>query len=372
MADSNELAKSIAASLNMGGEKGRKVAFFLDDEESPTNVREWVSTGSTLLDLAISNRPNGGLPVGKIVEFYGLPGCVHPDTLLPVVLDGRGPEHATKIPADAVEGLLGGGRSVEVMAPGGGYVPVTGYVDKGVRPGVRVRSGAEEIVVGERHLFRTDSGWMMARDIAEDLRAGRTVLVEDASGGLHAVDSVEPVGEVPIVDITVDHPESCYVAHGMVHHNSGKSLIASHVLAHTQDKGGIAVYIDTENAVDPNFLRTIGIDTDKGFIYVQEHRVSKIFDIIEKVIAKVREKDNERFVTVVVDSIAGMTTESEDAGDYEKEGFATDKAIILSRSMRKLTNHLGRERVLLLFTNQVRDNVGCVAPGTEVTFREAP
>jgi hypothetical protein len=60
----------------------------------------------------------------------------------------------------------------------------------------------------------------------------------------------------------------------------------------------------------------------------------------------------------VVDSIAGMTTENEDASDYEKEGFATDKAIILSKSMRKLTNLLGRERILLLFTNQVRDNVG--------------
>ncbi|HOS16086.1 MAG TPA: hypothetical protein PKX15_03580, partial [Bacteroidales bacterium] len=47
-------------------------AYFLDEDDNPWNVLEWVSTGSTLLDLAISNRRNGGLPAGKIVEFSGL------------------------------------------------------------------------------------------------------------------------------------------------------------------------------------------------------------------------------------------------------------------------------------------------------------
>ena len=40
-------------------------------EESPTEVTDWISTGNVLLDLAISNRKNGGFPVGKIVEIYG-------------------------------------------------------------------------------------------------------------------------------------------------------------------------------------------------------------------------------------------------------------------------------------------------------------
>ena len=222
MSSENKLAKSIASGLNRSSNE--KVAFFMNDDDSPTNVDTFVSTGSTLLDMLISNREDGGLPARKVVEFHGDPG-------------------------------------------------------------------------------------------------------------------------------------------------SGKSLIATHVLANTQNKGGIAVYIDTENAVDPKFIETIGVDTNKNFLYISEHRAGKVFDIIESIIRKVRSKDKDPLITILVDSVAGMTTESEDAADFEKEGYATDKAIVLSKAMRKLTNTLGREKVLLLFTNQVRDNVGCVHPNTTVSYR---
>ena len=74
--DSNrdELTGLLAESLNKKFSKTHhKVAYFLDgSEDSPTDVDDWVSTGSTVLDLAISNRPNGGFPVSKIVEITGL------------------------------------------------------------------------------------------------------------------------------------------------------------------------------------------------------------------------------------------------------------------------------------------------------------
>ena len=68
----DELAGVIADSLNKKF-KSMKVAYFLDGaEDTPTDLTEWVSTGSSLLDLAISNRPNGGIPVGRITELTGL------------------------------------------------------------------------------------------------------------------------------------------------------------------------------------------------------------------------------------------------------------------------------------------------------------
>jgi recombination protein RecA len=185
----------------------------MDDEDSPTEVQDWVSTGSTVLDAIISNRRGGGAPVGKIMELHGPSG-------------------------------------------------------------------------------------------------------------------------------------------------SGKSLLASHIIANTQQKGGIGVYIDTENAIDPDFLQVIGVKPHEGFILVQEHRVEQVFNIIERIIDKVREKDSDKTVTIVLDSIAAMTTEKESEEDYDKEGFATDKAIVLSKSMRKITDIVGREKVLLVLTNQIRDNVG--------------
>jgi recombination protein RecA len=65
----SELAELVHKSLNKASADGTKVSYFLDEEEDPSMVTDWVSTGSTLLDLAISNRKNGGLPVGRIVEI---------------------------------------------------------------------------------------------------------------------------------------------------------------------------------------------------------------------------------------------------------------------------------------------------------------
>ena len=66
-----ELADILATELNKQS-KDQKVAFFLNDDEAPTNVDGWISTGCAMLDVAVSNRPYGGLPVGRITEITGL------------------------------------------------------------------------------------------------------------------------------------------------------------------------------------------------------------------------------------------------------------------------------------------------------------
>ncbi len=212
IAERDELAGVIADSLNKKF-KSMKVAYFLDGaEDTPTDLTEWVSTGSSLLDLAISNRPNGGIPVGRITELTGLEA-------------------------------------------------------------------------------------------------------------------------------------------------SGKSLIGAHLLANTQKKGGLAVYIDTENAMNEEFARAIGIDISK-MLYIQLEAIEDIFDVIENIILKIRESDNNRLVTIVVDSVAAATTKVEQEADFEKDGWATSKAIIISKAMRKVTQLIGRQRICLVFTNQLRVRLG--------------
>ena len=68
-----DLASLLADSLNKQNKDG-KIAYFLTDEggDAPTNVKDWLSTGNAMLDVAISNRPYGGLPVGRITEITGL------------------------------------------------------------------------------------------------------------------------------------------------------------------------------------------------------------------------------------------------------------------------------------------------------------
>lgn len=68
--------------------KGETLAYNLGvTEDSPSNIKDWVSTGSSILDLAVSNRPNGGLPVGRIVEITGMEQCVTEDTIIEVIID---------------------------------------------------------------------------------------------------------------------------------------------------------------------------------------------------------------------------------------------------------------------------------------------
>jgi len=211
-----DLADILAGELNKQA-KDNKVAFFLDDDSAPTNVDGWVSTGCAMLDVAISNRPYGGLPVGRIVEVTGL-------------------------------------------------------------------------------------------------------------------------------------------------EQSGKSLVSAHLLAETQKQGGVAVLIDTETAVSREFLEAIGVDVSK-LLYVSADSVEQIFDMTETIIEKVRETSKDRLVTIVTDSVAAASTSAELASDYGKDGYATDKAIIISKAMRKITNMIGRQKILLVYTNQLRQKMNAMPFG---------
>ncbi len=207
----DDLTESLATMLNKANKEGGKTAFFLDDKEDPSVITDWISTGSTLLDLAIANRKDGGIPVGRIVEITGLEA-------------------------------------------------------------------------------------------------------------------------------------------------SGKSLLAAHLLAETQKKDGVAVFIDTEQSVSPDFLTAIGVDISK-MLYVDAQTVEDIFEKIESIIAHVRKSNRNKLVTIVVDSVSGATTKAELESDHGKDGYATGKAIIISKAMRKLNNMIGKQRIALVFTNQLRVNL---------------
>jgi len=164
-----DLAAELALELNKIN-KDQKVAYFLGDNDAPTNVNGWVSTGAAMLDLAISNRAYGGLPIGRITEITGL-------------------------------------------------------------------------------------------------------------------------------------------------EQSGKSLVSAHLLADTQKQGGIAVLIDTENAVSTDFLEAIGVDVSK-LLYVAADSVEQVFDYTETIIEKVRSTQKDKKVTIVVDSVAAAsTTDDSDSDD---------------------------------------------------------
>jgi recombination protein RecA len=79
---------------------------------------------------------------------------------------------------------------------------------------------------------------------------------------------------------------------------------------------------------------------------------------MDSIIESIRKTNKDRLVTIVVDSVAAATTKVEMSADYDQAGYATQKAIIISKAMRKITNLIGRERILVVFTNQLRVRLG--------------
>ena len=213
----DELLVSLVDELNKQSKDTGKTAFFLDDQEDPSSISDWISTGSSILDLAISNRPNGGLPVGRMSELNGLEG-------------------------------------------------------------------------------------------------------------------------------------------------TGKSLISAHIMANTQRKGGIPVYIDTEASASPEFWKSLGVDLSR-LVYKAAETVEEIFETIEKSIAYLRKNKPDALVTIIVDSVAGASTKAELESEHGKTGYATDKSIIISKAMRKITNMIGKQKILIVFTNQLRQNLNAMAFG---------
>ena len=139
-------------------------------------------------------------------------------------------------------------------------------------------------------------------------------------------------------------------------------MLSAHVVADTQKKGGVAVVIDTENAAAPEFWRSLGVDLSK-LLYVQCETVEDIFAQMERMIAIVRKSNKDRILTIIVDSVAAASTKVELESDHGKDGYATGKSIIISKAMRKITTMIGRQKVLTVFTNQLRQNLNAMAFG---------
>ena len=152
---------------------------------------------------------------------------------------------------------------------------------------------------------------------------------------------------------------------------SGKSLVVTHILAETQRKGGLAVYIDEENSLNPDFARRVGLDLMK-LVYLQCGSVEKVGETIEKVILLARAKDVKRIITIVWDSVAATPPQAEIEGDFDPNSRIGLQAKAIAKMLRKLTKTVGKERITLVFTNQMKVKLGCLGPDSELIVRKKP
>lgn len=151
---------------------------------------------------------------------------------------------------------------------------------------------------------------------------------------------------------------------------TGKSLFAMQVMANAQKMGGLCVYVDTEQGLNPDFAKRIGLDLTKNFIHMGKMvSCEEVFIIIrtlceqihkDKIEAKKEKREPEHpFAIIVWDSIDStptnhdLTTENPDPTTQ-----IAMKPRILSKNIKMLLKTAQREDVAFLFINQLRTNIG--------------
>lgn len=133
---------------------------------------------------------------------------------------------------------------------------------------------------------------------------------------------------------------------------AGKTTLALHAIAGVQKEGKIAAIIDVEHALNVEWARKVGVDTDKLWIS-QPNCGEEAMDIVE---ALVRSSGVD---IIVVDSVAALVPTSELTGEMGASHIGL-QARLMSQAMRKLTSALRESNTCLIFINQIRQKVGVI------------
>jgi recombination protein RecA len=141
--------------------------------------------------------------------------------------------------------------------------------------------------------------------------------------------------------------------------STGKTTIAYHVMAAAQANGGTAAYIDAEHALDPEFARKCGVDTD-SLIVSQPDFAEQALEICEYLVR------SGAIDVVVVDSVAALVPRAELEGDMGDTHVGL-QARLMSQALRKLTSSISRFDTAVIFINQIREKVGVLWGSPEVT-----
>ena len=140
---------------------------------------------------------------------------------------------------------------------------------------------------------------------------------------------------------------------------SGKTTLATHVVAEAQRNGGICAYIDAEHAMDPVYARAIGVDVDELLIS-QPDTGEQALEIADTLVR------SGAIDVVVIDSVAALTPKVELEGDMGQSHVGL-QARLMSQALRKLTSNLNKSNTICIFINQLREKIGVMFGSPETT-----
>nr|VDG63442.1 recombinase A [Streptococcus thermophilus] len=173
--------------------------------------------------------------------------------------------------------------------------------------------------------------------------------IQAISSGNTAVDVALGIGGWPrgrIVEIY--GPES-----------SGKTTVALHAIAEAQRAGGIAAFIDAEHALDPEYAKKLGVDTD-NLLVSQPDTGEQALEIADMLVR------SGAIDMIVIDSVAALTPKAEIEGEMGDSHVGL-QARLMSQALRKMTGALYNSGTTAIFINQLREKIGVMFGSPETT-----
>ncbi len=140
---------------------------------------------------------------------------------------------------------------------------------------------------------------------------------------------------------------------------SGKTSLALHAVANAQKAGGIAAFIDAEHALDPDYAKNLGVDTD-ALLVSQPDTGEQALEIADMLIR------SGAIDVVVIDSVAALVPKAEIEGEMGDTHVGL-QARLMSQALRKITGALNQTKTTAIFINQLREKVGVMFGSPETT-----
>ncbi len=181
------------------------------------------------------------------------------------------------------------------------------------------------------------------------LGQGERDIVESVPTGSLSLDIALGIGGLPRGRITEIYGTE----------SSGKTTLALHVIAEAQRRGGLALFIDAEHALDVEYARTLGVDIDKLYI-AQPTTGEEALEIMDSVIK------SGAIDVVVLDSVAALVPRAEIEGEMG-DSFVGIQARMMSQALRKLGGNINKSNTIAIFINQLREKIGVMYGNPETT-----
>jgi recombination protein RecA len=141
--------------------------------------------------------------------------------------------------------------------------------------------------------------------------------------------------------------------------SSGKSTLALSIVAQAQKLGITCAYVDAEHALDPVYMKAVGVDVDE-LVFTQPDYGEQALEIVDKLVA------TGELGVIIIDSVASLIPKAELEGDMESAQMGL-QARMMAKAMRKLVGQANTHKTLLVFINQLRNKIGVMFGNPETT-----